>query len=1408
MGRTAKYSTRGGERGTTNGNDDLCWALLLAQARGADRTEQEMLAAMRNTIHIAQNDWLEAIKQLPAGNVKWKRKTLLSLATDATATAIVGTHATRGKLRIVKSVVDAWVASTVDSAGVACRECGTGVRVGLVCSACTGNWHYGCLWRSVAGRAHAAGIPPSAVFAANGTYTFTCTLCRQGASAKASARGSLLQRFRAYIENMTDADALTLVKRALDAPGVTRRRLPGRGTRDGGTSAGRLLAAAAVAELARLATAGSRSAELLLLYAPRLFMRKGSSIDTQITALIDKASFTHRDDPTRHDCMRSWAASLEAALEDGNLKKLTAVVERGPRVADVAYERDDVNDYFPDVTQLADEEAQWTALRAGIASQRRGFTSSDLRKWAATHRTSSGGSTGWTGALISQMFAADASVGAQLSALWSRAPTDWNMAETADDALRLTDGWPIPKGDGQIRFLAAPQFVRRVSSAVLMSRARPLAERYCREHGQYGLSGDQYMLTYSLLPLLTLTCGGTVVVADRSKSFQTFRRDAVFRAVQDVITHRLPSEDDAAAALVDACIEMYADNDTLTRTSVRFRELGEEFFVEGLAQGCSLSPTLEAITLAWLQSQSTARVNGTVRRAAHDDLVLIAQAGVPPLTLKLPDCNIVGGAYNASKSAAFGSGAAQLVAAAQASSCNANVGTVWGRPLGSLPEWFDTVWMPRFRKRCAHIRTLAVADAAVAIWSAHAMRGPGSMCNHVLRGIPPAMLDGNDFGGDAVRATLRTADTEWIQLIIELTGTKVATVQTSDIRRAREIVFGRTLGHISAEAIAAAAAAAGLATAFRTLAAVAIDCKLDMTPWAKPLGIPLLAAPGPDGITQATLATIECALTDAATSTKTAYDAALAPDANADGGYGNDVCLWVEALTAPGPLHAAIKSAGGPLGVPALRSAAVQFALARIVGVPVWQALGGVVPIDRVASATACGLCQAASLTNAVAHVQGTSALVGNTASHASTLSPSHRTTGGTFASNRPRARFDPTGEHIGACARVGRAANNKTRHDMFVRGVVGLATECGICAEYHDRPVFQTDAPVAQPDRRRPADWMEVGGEITSIAKDTHYAGRCFDLTIRTGDAHALDAAVHHKHSSYQRALQRNTHYGFTVFGVSTNGRVCREAADTLTRWEVNLVRHRRRNADLIGHPRREVRAAVGLLFASVMTAQAAAYVSDTNAAPTTARGDAHSNLLRVRTRTAQPAFGRYIAGFTNSPLAHQQPPQKMTRTATAHAAPRHVVPSPQTQQHPFTNTGVHRAPVQHVPHRDTRSSSNPLLASTQMLVDDQDIDSVIAELDFHQSDDSPHVTARHAAGAPAAHWIHSSKQHPELVNSNRLRGIATDGNTTSEAEATTAAISINTSHTGSVSGAMRGVVSATCEPANVPAGAQSLRK
>ena len=113
------------------------------------------------------------------------------------------------------------------------------------------------------------------------------------------------------------------------------------------------------------------------------------------------------------------------------------------------------------------------------------------------------------------------------------------------------------------------------------------------------------------------------------------------------------------------------------------------------------------------------------------------------------------------------------------------------------------------------------------------------------------------------------------------------------------------------------------------------------------------------------------------------------------------------------------------------RSAAVQFALARIVGVPVWQALGGVVPIDRVACATGSGLCQAASSTNAVAHVHRTSALDGNTASHACTLSPSHGCNGQIDRDIPPTRsiRHDWRSHRCVRSREQGREQQDETRH-------------------------------------------------------------------------------------------------------------------------------------------------------------------------------------------------------------------------------------------------------------------------------------------------------------------------------------------------------------------------------------------
>ena len=1378
MGRRVGYAQGCAEKEkSTNGNEDLAWALFLASVRGvrAQSDEGSLLAAMRDAIHIAESDWKDAARQIPAArNVKWPQRHLLQLATDGSATRIVAKHWSSGALARVKAVVDSWVTSTVDSSGPACWACERGVRVGVECKGCARTWHYGCLWRFLQTKPSPVAVPSAAQFASHGLHGYTCWMCRQGGCVRAPTRGTLLQRFAEHVDRLSVEDAQAMVRRALDAPGRTRRRLPGRGTRDGGTSAGRFLATAAVARLAQLATDGDRSAELLLLYAPRLFMRKGAGIDQQLADLLEGGKFAASEAPP-HDSVRAWAASLEATLEDGCLKKLASVIERGPRVGKLEYTTDDVEVYFPDVVALDDEAAKWQSLRDTLPSRRVGFSATDLRRWAAKHRTSSGGSTGWTGAIVTQVFASDASVGAQLAALWSRAPDDWHLASTVDAALRATDGWPIPKGDSQVRFLAAPQFVRRVASAVQMSRARPLTERYCRERGQYGLSSEPYTLAYSMLPQLTLLGGGTVVVADRSKSFQTFRRDAVYAAVKDVVEHALPSEADAAAALVDACLELYADGKHVTRTWVTFADIDKEYLVDGLAQGCSLSPTLEAVTLAWLQSQSSPQAAGTVRRASHDDLVMIAQAGASLAELRLPDCSLVGGTYNASKSAAFGSSAAALVTAKQAATCEAAVGTIWGRPIGSLPRWLESVWMPRFRQRCARIRTLALVDAAVAIWSAHALRGPGSMCNHALRGIPPAMLDGDDYGGTEARSILRTADMEWVQLIVELTGATPAVQARVDVDHVRRVVFGRTLGHVSAEDVAPAAAAAGLATCFRTMADVAMTQQLDMTVWAKPLGVPMLATLPPNTVTLADVITIAGGLVDMATVAKDAYECALAPGTEKDARYGDDVCLWVEALTAPGALHAAVKAAGGPLGLPGIRSAAVQYALARVVGVPVWQALGGVVDVTRVSSATACGLCQAAISTNAVPLGDDAGCASANPTTQPRVATHSHGGASASAPTHRPRAVFDHTGEHISACARVSRAANDKSRHDLFVRGAVSIATECGIRAEKHDRPVFQTVAlMMSRADKRRPADWMEVGGEITSTASDMHYVGRCFDLTIRCGNSAALEQAVIEKHRKYGDALTRNQHVGFTVFGVSTNGRIAPGAAWTLTRWEVNLVRHRRRNADLLGNPRREVRSAVGLLFASVMAAQAAAYVTDINAAASSSHGASSDRLLRVRARAAQSAARRHDNGHSASTpheatarqqVQHHPPPYKKTRAATAarHVRQQHSLPTTPTAppRQLLCSMGTPQSSAAGGAGATTLASPALMTAASRTCVGaanaDADTDQTIAELDF-ASDGGDTVTAPVAAVA-VNQWTQWNTNSERTVTDMGPVGRVTDG-------------------------------------------------
>jgi hypothetical protein len=1000
-------------------------------------------------------------------------------------------------------------------------------------------------------------------------------LCRQGTGRHASTKGALLERFAKYINEIEVADAEKVIDRALMAE-APRRRLPGSGLKRGGEAAGRYLATAAVAILAAAAEAGDRAAELLLLYAPRLFMRRGTRVEQQLADLIE-GRIAITDAKATLSPERRWVAAIEAALIDGDLRRLCHLILRGPTPSQdpavIARINEHVDRLYPQQPAFANECTRWRALRASIHVAREGFSAADMKRWAHKHTTSSGGSSGWTGALLLHVWSADSKVGAQLARLWSRAPEEWYHDKAAELALRSTDGWLLPKDDGGFRPIAAPQVVRRIGSAALMKRAKPLVERYCRERLQFGLSGDAHTIAYSLLPLLTVSTGGTVLAADRSQSFQTLRRDAIYAAVKDVVEKALPSEADAAAALVDACLEYYVQTPDLRKSTVDFDDI-PTVTVDGLAQGCTLSPTLEALVLAWHHSRSPVKP-GMCRLTAHDDLIIVGGTTTPPSAFTLPSCMEVGGDYNLAKSVAYGADRDALVQTDLAAS-EATIGTVWGRPVGRVSKWLETTWLPRFETRCERIMQIAAVDAAVAIWCANALKGPGAMVTHVLRGIPPTMLEDPIFGGPAALATLRRADTMWVELLLCLAGADKPSdgFDADTLHRAHKTIFGREMGHLSAFATARAAATAGMATAFPTLMRVAKTHALDSSAWAGLLGLPELSHPG--GLLTSSIVRMHEELLARATHEREQHT--LFVDSL---GGGQDLNLWVEATKQQGPIHVAVKAACGAAQLPETRIAAVRFALARVLRVPVWKAVGVIAPhAGAVGNATECVLCRHASNFSAAVH-DGPSG------------GANSRTAGGV------RAQYDDQGVHAGVCGALGPAASMNVRHDRAVRACVEIGLQCGINSRAHDGPVFDRGPAIAE-RRKRPADWLEQGNDFGDKSANKYIWARLYDFTLTSADP---EKAEQRKREHYQPGLAAHPHYAFTPCGASLTGAIGSGAKETLHRWAASLVRHRKVTADLPGRPLQEVMSAFAFCFATVVTLQVAAYTNDVMAKKTNGR-------------------------------------------------------------------------------------------------------------------------------------------------------------------------------------------------------------
>ena len=368
------------------------------------------------------------------------------------------------------------------------------------------------------------------------------------------------------------------------------------------------------------------AAELLLLYLPRVAAAKGLSPTEGLDAWIRNASPQPRDRrPTPPATM--WRHSVESALEAGRTRTLHERLLNGPEGTTPFDANAHAQEYFPPLDGTDGEDERWAHILQRATTDER-FSARELARWAHSSPSSSGGELGWTGHIV-LVLRGDKDLFARFARWASRPPQHWAARANWNIAARTLTGWFIPSGD-KVRPISAPTFIRRVGSRVLMRKARPLAERFCRQRGQLGLSNDQYQLAYSALPQAIVKLGGTAALDDRSKSFVHILRRAVHAAVVALLATATDDDAEAVTALATAVNDYYVTGVDHV-SMVNFDLLSDMQLCYGLAQGCSLSPTVHALVLAHFSGQSLpSSVDSPLILGSHDDLMRCAPQGLLP----------------------------------------------------------------------------------------------------------------------------------------------------------------------------------------------------------------------------------------------------------------------------------------------------------------------------------------------------------------------------------------------------------------------------------------------------------------------------------------------------------------------------------------------------------------------------------------------------------------------------------------------------------------------------------------------------------------------------------------------------------------------------------------------------------
>ena len=511
----------------------------------------------------------------------------------------------------------------------------------------------------------------------------------------------------------------------------------------------------AVALLVELSMDGDTTAELLLLYLPRVLACKGLSFEEALIALEKRERPIPR--ARSADPMTMWARAVQSSAEERPLQTMLERLDAMPTHASPPAQEPSLRERLEELhpaQPLGPEWARWHDRTTSVAAVPR-FTSRDLLRWAHASANAAGGETGWTGHLVRHLNLPGHELLDAFCAWAARPPGRWAHMKNAAIATRALTGWLIPRPGKSPRPIAAPSFIRRVGSRALVKRARSLAERFCVARGQLGLSGETEAVAYTALANVALRQGGQVACDDLSSSYTRFRRGAVLDAVDALIATASTDEDgDAVRAICMAMTDYYvadvaydpANPVTLPVSKVNFSELQDMLPISGLAQGCTLSGLLESVTIAH-HTPHGPKPHGPLTLGNHDDLLRIA-GPLTPLPHR-PDVASFGGLYSQGKETALTAVQAQTTAI-----------TVWGRPVGNTDVWMSA----KLEAACARldkIRTLADVAPAAAVAAVMRLGGPHGLIIHALKGVS---VD------EYKESWLLTLEQRWADMVVDILG--------------------------------------------------------------------------------------------------------------------------------------------------------------------------------------------------------------------------------------------------------------------------------------------------------------------------------------------------------------------------------------------------------------------------------------------------------------------------------------------------------------------------------------------------------------------------------------------------------------------------------------------------------------